>query len=294
MERPSKGQTMDAVLCISVLALAVVVIVLLQGETVFEYQRGLLYRNGRFRKVLPPGRHRHFRPWETVTKVDVREDIVTIPGQEVLSADNVSLKTSIALRYRVEDPALAVNRMANYRDALYLAAQIAVRNIVGSTEIEELLVKRTDVGKRLLEDCRPAAREMGIELLAADIKDVIFPGELKSVFAQVVNARKEGQAALERARGETAALRNLANAARLLEENPNLRHLRLFQILEKNPGNTVVYVPPEEIPTLTKIHKPENPGTDSPFSGIIDGRAGGDPLRRFLSVCIRPGEAPCN
>jgi regulator of protease activity HflC (stomatin/prohibitin superfamily) len=138
-------------------------------------------------------------------------------------------------------------------DALYQAAQIAERNIVGSLEVEELLAKRTEIGKRLLADCRPAAGEMGIDLLAADVKDVIFPGEWKNLFAQVVQARKEGQAALERARGESAALRNLANAARLLEENPGLSRLRLFQVLEKNSGNTVVYVSPEDLPKLAAL-----------------------------------------
>ncbi len=241
---------METLLFLSAVALIFLLIALFTSTTVFEYQRGLLYQNGVFRKVLPPGRHWHSRLWESVTRVDIREEIVTVPGQEVLSADNVSLRTSLALRYRVEDPVRAVNRIANYRDALYQAAQIAARNIVGSIEIEELLAKRGEIGKRLLEDCRPVAKELGIELTAADIKDVMFPGELKALFAQVVNARKEGQAALERARGETAALRNLANAARLLEENPNLRHLRMFQLLEKNSGNTIVYVSPEQWASL--------------------------------------------
>lgn len=253
---------MEAILCVSALVLFFVFLVLLQTTTIFEYQKGLLYRNGKFQKVLPPGRHWHLRPWETVTKVDVREEIVTIPGQEVLTSDNISVKTSLALRFRVEDPALAINRMASFRDALYLAAQVAARNIVGSLEVEQLLAKRTEIGKRLLEDCRPAAKEMGIDLIASDIKDVMFPGELKTIFAQVVNARKEGEAALERARGESAALRNLANAARLLDENPNLRHLRLFQVLEKNSGNTIVYVTPEEISALSKLPKPEKSGSE--------------------------------
>jgi len=246
---------MEPVLCTSAFVIALVLFLLFKSETVFEYQRGLLYRDGKFRRILPPGRHWLFRAWESVNKVDIREVTVTIPGQEVLTSDNVSVKASLALRFRVEDPALAVNRMASYRDALYLAAQVAARDIVGSMEVEELLAKRMEIGKRLLDNCRPAAQAMGIDLIAADIKDVMFPGELKNIFAQVVNARKEGQAALERARGESAALRNLANAARLLDENPNLRHLRLFQVLEKNSGNTIVYVSPDDISRINKIPK---------------------------------------
>jgi hypothetical protein len=114
-----------------------------------------------------------------------------------------------------------------------------------------------EIGKRLLEDCRPAAREMGKDLLAADVKDEMFPGGLKNLFTQVVQARKEGRTALERAHGESAALRNLASAARLLEENPNLRHLQLFQVLEKNSGNTVNCVSPGDLPILSKLARKE-------------------------------------
>jgi regulator of protease activity HflC (stomatin/prohibitin superfamily) len=262
MERKPEGPAMETALFICTLALLFLFVMLVRSTAISEYQRVLLYRNGKFRKVLPPGRHWHFRLWDTVAKVDVREVVVTIPGREMLSADNISVKTSIALRYRISDPALAVNRLANCRDALYLAAQVAVRDIVGSMEIEELLVKRMEIGKRLLEGCRPAAKEMGVDLAAADIKDVMFPGEWKNIFAQVVNARKEGRAALERARGESAALRNLANAARLPEENPNLRQLRLFQVLEKNSANTIVYVTPEELSVLKKSSGRENRGFD--------------------------------
>jgi regulator of protease activity HflC (stomatin/prohibitin superfamily) len=87
------------------------------------------------------------------------------------------------------------------------------------------------------------------------IKDISFPGELRNTFAQVVNARKEGLAALERARGESAALRNLANAAHLLDEHPNLQHLRLLQTLERQGGNTVVILPPEAGAALKAISK---------------------------------------
>ncbi|MBN2311251.1 MAG: hypothetical protein JXR94_19895, partial [Candidatus Hydrogenedentes bacterium] len=82
--------------------------------------------------------------------------------------------------------------------------------------------------------------ELGLRLISVDLKDIMFPGKLKEMFAQVVSARKEGLAALERARGETAALRNLANAAKMIENNPNLMQLRLLQALGEASGNTLV------------------------------------------------------
>src|SRR4030067_2173938 len=95
----------------------------------------------------------------------------------------------------------------------------------------------------LLGSSKDKASELGVELLAVNIKDIMFPGELKNIYAQVVNARNEGLAALERARGESAALRNLANAAKLMENNPALFQLRLLQAVGSNSGNTIILSP---------------------------------------------------
>ncbi len=92
-------------------------------------------------------------------------------------------------------------------------------------------------GKQLLALVQPEAERIGINVQAVEVKDVMFPGDLKKVFAEVLKAQKEGQAALERARGETAALRNLANAARMLENNPALMNLRLLQSIAAATGN---------------------------------------------------------
>jgi regulator of protease activity HflC (stomatin/prohibitin superfamily) len=106
--------------------------------------------------------------------------------------------------------------------------------------VEELLQNRSVLGPRLIELAAPVAGEAGLELQAADVKDLTVPGDLKKIFAQVVKARQEGLAALEKARGETAALRNLANAAQMLERNPHLMQLRLLQVLGQQSGNTLV------------------------------------------------------
>lgn len=208
--------------------------------TIYEFERGLLYRNGKYDRILEPGRHTMLRFGIRLFKVDVRQQIVTIPGQDVLSADNVSIKVSLAATYKVGDPYLAINETASYHQALYQLLQLEARNLIGSTPIDELLAKREEIGAGLLKAARPPAKKIGVELVSVGIKDVMFPGELKNIFAQVVNARKEGLAALERARGESAALRNLANTAKLLENNPALLQLRVLQSLGEGSGNTLV------------------------------------------------------
>jgi regulator of protease activity HflC (stomatin/prohibitin superfamily) len=229
-----------------VIAALVVLILLLIARgifnptTVFEYEKGLKYRKGRFESVLGPGRYWHRPAVTKIEKVDLRPTFESIGGQEVLSSDGVTLKVSIAARYRVLDPATAINEVEDYRGTLYLELQLALREIIGSTPIDDLLAKRQEIGLQLMEKTSAKATQMGLELLETEIKDVMFPGKLKEIFAQVVKARQEGLAALEKARGETAALRNLANAAQLLEHNPNLMQLRLLQVMGETQGNTVV------------------------------------------------------
>lgn len=240
------------ILAIAILFIFISLLFWLNRVIIFEYQCGLLYNNGKYVKTLLPGPHWHFPPWQSIQKVDMRELTITIPGQEVLSSDNVSLKVSIAASYKVIDPYTAINKVLHYQDALYQVIQLNVRDIIGSLEVDALLARRAEIGKMLLEKSSEKAAALGIQLSLVDIKDIMFPGELKNVFAQVVNARKEGLAALERARGESAALRNLANTARLLDDNPNLRQLRLLQVLEKNSGNTIVVMSPDGIPDISQ------------------------------------------
>ena len=196
---------MEFTIGITALFLVAITLLSFQRCTIFEYQRGLLYRRGKFVAVLQPGEHLLFRPTHTVTRIDVRTINMTIPGQEVLSVDNVGLKISLAASYRVSDPYLAVNKVFNYQETLYLLLQLNLREIVGSLAVDDILVKREEIGKQLYEKSKEQAVDIGLELLFVNIKDMMFPGELKNIFAQVVNARKEGLAALERARGESPA-----------------------------------------------------------------------------------------
>jgi CelD/BcsL family acetyltransferase involved in cellulose biosynthesis len=134
--------------------------------------------------------------------------------------------------------------------------QLALRQIVGGAKIDELLEARERFGERLVELAAGPVSDLGLRLLGADIKDVMFPGELKKIFAQVVQARQEGLAALEKARGETAALRNLANAARLVDGNPALIQLRMLQAVAAQPGSTIVLGAPGVVPVSKPAPRP--------------------------------------
>lgn len=236
---------MDVLLILVVAAAAVVVALalaraLLDRVTVSQYEAALRYDNGRLRGVLGPGTYWIVPARTRLVRLDRRPTTIHVPGQEIITDDGVSLRASVAAEYAVADPTTAMESTDNYVAALYVALQLALREIVGGTPVEDLLHHRDEIGAKLLELASPRATELGLELRSAEVKDLMFPGELRKTFAQVVAARKEGEAALERARGETAALRNLANAARMMEQNPALLQLRLLQQLGAAGGNTIV------------------------------------------------------
>ena len=204
---------------------------------------GLLYHNGKFVESLGAGRHVRWGRNFTLDAQDLRKMAILVPGQEVLTADNVSLKFSLLVAFQITDPVKTAHETQNWRDDLYHAAQLALRNVVSAIAIETLLNQRVQIDAQLLPLVQPHAAKIGILVHAVEVKDVIFPGDLKRAFAEVLKAKQEGQAALERARGETAALRNLANAARVLEGNPALMNLRLVQSLTtaQSAGHTLVF-----------------------------------------------------
>jgi regulator of protease activity HflC (stomatin/prohibitin superfamily) len=209
---------------------------------VAEGHAGLLYHHGVFVRLINAGRHVIWGFGWSVNTVDLRKTSVVVPGQEVLTSDSVGLKLSLLMTYQVADPAKATHESQNWYSDLYNAAQLAARAVVGGVTVEALLTQRLDIGAQLLARVQPEGAKIGISVLALEVKDAMLPNDLKRAFSEVLKAKQEGQAALERARGESASLRNLANAARVLDGNPALMNLRLMQSLAsaQNAGSTLV------------------------------------------------------
>ena len=231
---------------------------------VYEFEKGLLYRKGCLVKTLGPGLYWVNTSRSVVQKVDMRLQTVSVPGQEVLCQDNIAVKISLALQYSVVDPAVAKTKIAQYQEALYMSAQLALRQLVGEVKADELITKRRELGALLHEQLLPSAKEYGLEVKTVDLKDMTFPGDIKKIFSQVVKAQKEGMALLEKARGETAALRNLANAAKMLEDNPVLMQLRMLQTVESGTGNSVVMGWPDKcVPLPVKGAPAEAKGAEA-------------------------------
>jgi regulator of protease activity HflC (stomatin/prohibitin superfamily) len=217
---------------------------------------GLLYHKGRLAETLQPGRHIRWGRYYEINAMDIRKTSLTIAGQEVLTADNVGLKASLLVTYQFADPVKALHDTQSWYADLYNAAQLALRGVVGGVTAEALLGQRLDIGVQLLARVQPEAAKAGLTVHAVEVKDVMLPADLKRAFADTLKAKQEGQAALERARGESAALRNLANAARLLDGNPALQNLRLLQSLTtaQGAGHTLVLGMPAGFVPLKNGH----------------------------------------
>jgi len=233
---------MDKILAVVGLVIVVTVIVrvFFRKETVYEFERGLLFRKGLLNRTLSPGQHWFLRMQSNIQKVDIRLRTISVPSQEVLSSDNVTIKVTLAAQYLVSDPGIAITKVEKFQDAFYMLLQLSLRELVGGLKIDEVIAKRQEIGKSLFEKTEAKVKDLGLTLKVVDVKDIMFPGDLKKIFSQVVKAQKEGQASLEKARGESAALRNLANAAKMLEGNPTLMQLRVLQSVDAGTGNTMV------------------------------------------------------
>lgn len=208
---------------------------------VYENERALLYRDGKFVKTLEPGKYWLWSRNMLIKRMDIRAQWMHVPSQELLTADNMQVKISLVVQYRVLDVYTALELVENHYTALYTMAQLALREVIAPMKIEELMTARDEVAEALTKALAPKAAEFGVEVILVGVRDMMLPGEVKKIMSQVVKAQMESKAALEKARGETAALRSLANAARMLESTPALMQLRLMQSLGESTGNTIVF-----------------------------------------------------
>ena len=199
--------------------------------TVQTHERALEYRDGKLVRVLEPGRYR-VRRRTSYVRLDRREQVGQTAPQDVLTADGVSLRVTAAFVWSVTDPVVFHERSTQPTGVVYLAVQVALREALAALNVDEVLTTaRRSVVEAVTSAAAAAGVEVGIDVREVVVKDVILPGDLRAAYAEEVTARQRGKAQLEAARAETAALRSLANGAKLLADNPALAQLRLVQSL---------------------------------------------------------------
>ncbi|GGM89679.1 hypothetical protein GCM10009721_13740 [Terrabacter tumescens] len=206
----------------------------------------LRYRHGVLEQVLPAGRHRR-RAGQRLVVLDLRERLTQVSPQEVLTSDGVSVRVSAVVRWAVADPVAFVEVSEEPAATVYLAAQVALRDALATLTAEELVGRGAALPtERITAATAEVARRVGADVIEVVVKDVIVPVELRSAAAELATARRRGEAQLEAARAETAALRSLANGAKLLDAHPALARLRLVQAAP--PGTRIVLAVSEAVP----------------------------------------------
>lgn len=183
--------------------------------------RGLRYQDGKLTSVLDAGRYVvprplnlliYRRPLVEIVLVDMRERDLTIKGQEILTADKVALRVSIIVRFRVTDPRAAVEEVAGYEERIYADVQLAARRSLAATSLEEILTDRNRLSEDILRDVQETASGYGVAILRADVKDLIFPGNLQEIMNRVLAAERMSQAQLVDARTKAEVQRIDAQA----------------------------------------------------------------------------------
>ena len=205
--------------------------------TVFEWEHAIAYRDGRFDRILPAGRHFDWQPRRrSVHRLRRGDQLLTTVPIDVTSSDKLVYRIAATLTYRIADPREAFEN--TYVEKAHLAAAAALVKVAAARTLEAFLTERTQLDAELLAAIgSPIA---GCEILAATISTVVLPPEVRRLFSEVERARMEGAAALERARGEQASLRSLANSARMLKGNPELMNLRMLQALSEKGGRSTL------------------------------------------------------
>jgi len=196
---------------------------------------GLYFKDGEYVGTLRPGTHAF---WKGVSRVhlhtvDGREQVCDVAGQDIMTADKVTLRLNAVVNYRVVNALKAVSEVDDYRQALYRDAQLSLRAIVGTRELDTLLAEKDAVAKELEGTLKNRAAALGLDVVGLGIRDIILPGEMKDLMNKVTEAKKAAEAALITRREETAAMRMQANTAKILENNPTLMRIRELEVLEK-------------------------------------------------------------
>src|SRR5258708_23103838 len=246
------GISMDPILTILIVAVVVVLALMaLSGlRVVQQYGGGVIFILGRFTGARGPGLF-WVPPFVTrMIKVDLRIVTLTVPPQEVISRDNVTIKVTAVIYFYVVDPEAAVVNVMNFMQATTQIGQTTLRNVLGQSELDELLAQRDKINRELQAIIDEHTERWGVKVTAVEIKDVELPATMQRAMAKQAEAEREKRAKVIHAEGELLASTQLAQAAAVIGSQPSALQLRFLQTLteigvEKN--STIVFPLPLDL-----------------------------------------------
>src|SRR6266487_2187445 len=244
---------MEAIVALIIVALVVIIVLMLLSSAirvVQQYERGVIFVLGKLTGAKGPGIFL-VPPFITrMIKVDLRVVTLTVPPQEVISRDNVTIKVTAVVYFYVVDPVQAVVNVMNYMQATTQIGQTTLRNVLGQSELDELLAQRDKINRELQAIIDEHTERWGVKVTAVEIKDVELPATMQRAMAKQAEAEREKRAKIIHAQGELQASAQLAQAANIIGSQPSTLQLRYLQTLteiavEKN--STIVFPLPLDL-----------------------------------------------
>ena len=235
----------------SIFIIIIVLIFILSGiKVITQYERGVVLTLGRFTGIRNPGLRVVVPIFQQLIKVDIRTNTIDIPKQEVITKDNVTVNVDAVVYFRVADAEKAVLEVRNFIYASSQFAQAALRDVTGNVDLDDLLGKRDEVSKQIMEIVDVQTEKWGIDVESVKIQNIELPQDMKRAMAKQAEAERERRAVIITAEGEKAAAAAVAEAAATLTMTPGGINIRTLQTLEKiavEPSQKTLVVLPSEL-----------------------------------------------
>jgi regulator of protease activity HflC (stomatin/prohibitin superfamily) len=236
-------------------AFVIAAIILISGIKILrEYERGVVFRLGRMVAPRGPGITYVIPLVEKMVRVDLRTLTMEVPPQDVITRDNVSVKVSAVLYFRVLDPNRAIREVQNYLFATSQLAQVTLRSVCGQAHLDELLSEREKINIRIQEIIDSQTEPWGVKVVLVEVKHIDLPQEMQRAMAKQAEAERERRAKIIHAEGEFQASQKLAEAASVMANQPNAIHLRYLQsLVEVSAEKNQTVILPMPIDLVTSI-----------------------------------------
>lgn len=236
---------------IFIVIILIAALIIIPGVRIInQYERGVVQRLGRFRKILDPGLHVIIPYIDSLRNVDIRTTPMDVPKQEVITKDNVTVNVDAVVYFKVIDSKKAVFETTNYAYATSTFAQTALRDVTGNFDLDELLSKRDEISSQIKEIVDAQTDKWGIDIESVKLQNIELPSDMKRAMAKQAEAERERRAAIISAEGEKASAAAVAEAAELLAKTPGGLNIRTLQTLEKistDPSQKTVILLPTDL-----------------------------------------------
>jgi regulator of protease activity HflC (stomatin/prohibitin superfamily) len=239
-----------------VLGVVIILYLVTSIQILAEYERGVIFRLGKLlSEPKGPGVILVFRPIDRIVRISLRTIVHDVPPQDVITRDNVSVKVSAVVYFRVIDPRRAVVEVENYLYATSQLSQTTLRSVLGTAELDDLLSQRDRLNQQLTQILDRETEPWGIKVSAVEVKNVDLPQEMQRAMARQAEAEREKRAKIIHAEGELMASEKLAQAAAVIDREPaamTLRYLQTLTEITSGQSSTILFPVPLELVRLLR------------------------------------------